>query len=169
MNFPQTHLSHCATPPRCVSLLLKYFADCLHRSPHLMVFTSDKLSLTALSSSLLPSRRTYLCRIQKLFNNLMDLHLFCPHLSNINTNVHRLFTRPFNISTNIWRQNNSTERQYKLLSFNFRMTLHYCVIYFSRQLEQFPSAKLLLKTPLSVRQLTLTLILTLTLTLTLLH
>ena len=72
-------------------------------------------------------------------------------------------TRPFNSSTNNWRQDNSTKGYYKLLSFNFRMTLHYCATFFSLQLEQFQSATLPLRTPLSVHQLVLTLTLTLTL------
>ena len=99
------------------------------------------------------SRITHLSRMQKLFNPLLDLHLFCSHPSNIGRNVYRRFARPFNCSTNTWRQNNSTGGHYKFLSFKFRMTLLYCATCFSLWLEQLTSAIPLLKAPPSVHKL----------------
>ena len=54
-----------------------------------MLLPSDRPSLTALSTCLLSSQRTHLSSMQKLFNHLLALHLFCPHLSNISRNVYR--------------------------------------------------------------------------------
>ena len=103
--------------------------------------------------------------MQKLSNHLLDLHLLCPHPSKIKRkrNVYKRSTSASNSSTSTWRQNNSTEIHYKLSSFNFRMTSHYCATYFSPRLEQFPSVTLPLKPPLPVLQLPLTLTLILTL------
>ena len=123
------------------------------------------LRLTALSFSLLSSRRTHLSGMQNFVKHLLDLQFFCPYVSNIKRKVYRLLTRPFNTSTNTWMQNNATEKLIKLLSFNLRMIWLDCATRFSLLLEQFPSAILLLRLPLSVHQLTPTL----TLTLPLLH
>ena len=123
-----------------------------------MLLASHNLSLTKPSSYLLSRRRAHFSRMQKLFNLLLDLHLFCSHLFNISRNVYRRFTRPFNSCTNTWRQNNSTGGPYRFSSFNFRITLHYCATCFSLRLEQLPSAIHLLTTPLSIHQLTLALL-----------
>ena len=137
---------------------LNYFLECLHQSPHLMLLLLPNLSLTALSSSFFFNRRIYLSRMQMLINHFLDLQLVCLHLSIIKCNIYSLFTRPFNSSTNTWRQNNSTERHYNVFSLNLRMTSIYCATCFSLRLEQFPSMILPLKTPLPVHQLTLTLL-----------
>ena len=106
---------------------------------------------------LLTPRTSYLSRIQKLFNHLRDLHLFCSCLSNIMRNVCRRSTRPFNRSTKTWRQSNLIGGHYRLSSFNFRMTLNCCAFCFSLRLDYFLSVILPLTTPLPVHQLTITL------------
>ena len=161
INFPLTDLSRCAILPRWVSL--NYFKECLRQWSHLMLLLLPNPSLTAPSSSLLFSRITHLNRIQKHFNPLLDLYPFWSHLFNIRRNVYRRFKRAFNGSTNFSRKNKLTEGHYKLLSFSFRMTLHYCATCFSLRLEQSPSVMLPFKTPLPVHQLTLALTLTLNL------
>ena len=69
--------------------LAQTFPKRLHRSPHLMVFPSPIASLTVRSSSLLLCRRTHLIKVQKLFNYILDLQLFCPNLSNIRRNAYK--------------------------------------------------------------------------------
>ena len=98
--------------------------------------------MTALSSCFLSSQTIHLCKMQQLIHLLLDIHLFCPHLSNINRTVYRSFARPSNSSTNTWRRNTSTGRLYKLLYFN-------CATCFSLRSEQFPSVILPLKTRLA--------------------
>ena len=87
-NSPLTHLSHSATHPRWVSPLLKYFAECLHRSLHPMLLPSNNLSLTTFPCSFLSSRKTHLSRMQKLFNhhkNFIFLALTSPTSSAMST------------------------------------------------------------------------------------
>ena len=93
LNLLLTHLSCCATLPQRVSPSLNYFADCLHKSFHLMLLLLTNPSLTALSSHLLFSRQINLSRMPQLINHLLDLHPICPHLSNIRRTVYRLTTR----------------------------------------------------------------------------
>ena len=83
-------------------------------------------------------------------NHLLDLHLFCPHLSNIRRTVYTLFTRPSNSSSNTSRWNTLIDKHYTSWSFNSKMTLPYCAIRSS------PTRIWPLKTPLPVLYLTLT-------------
>ena len=106
--------------------------------------------MTELSSCFLSSQKIHLRKMQQLINLLLDIHLFCPHLSNIRRPVYRLFARPSKSSTSTWGRNTSTEGHYNLLSFN-------CAICFSFRSEQFPSVILPLKIWISVPWLTLTL------------
>ena len=129
---------------------LNTFKEFLHKSSHLLLLLITNPLLTASSSSLFSSGKIHLSRMQQFINHLLDLSPICPHLSNIKRTVYMLFTRPYNSSTNTWRQNTSTERHYNVLSFNRRVTSHYCAICFFAQLEPFLSVILPSKTPLPV-------------------
>ena len=164
INFPLTHLSHCAAQPWWVFPLAQIVCGLPpSRSHHLTLLLSDSLSLTAFSSSLSSGWSVHRRKMQKLFIPMLDLHPFCFRLFNIKRNVYTRFTRPFSSSNNNSRQRNSTGGHYKVLSFNFRMTLRYYATCFSLRLDQLPSARILLRTPLSIYQLSLSLNLTLTL------
>ena len=66
-----------------------------HAPPLRQLITDDTFIL------LLSSQKIHLSRMQQLINHLLDLYLFCLHLSIIKRTVYRLFTRPSNRSTNI--------------------------------------------------------------------
>ena len=73
-------------------------------------------------------------------------------------NCLQVIHKPSNSSTNSCA---STGRHYNILSFNCRMTLHYCASSFSLRLQPFPSVILPLGTLLPVQQFTLNLTVTL--------
>ena len=58
-----------------------------------MILLLTNTPLKALSYSLFSSRQISLSRMQQLINQLLDLQLFCPHLSNIKRIAYRLFTK----------------------------------------------------------------------------
>ena len=165
INLPLTNLFHWATLLQWVSLCLNYFAECLHKSFHLMLLLTTNTSLTALSSFLFWCLQTIPSRMQQLTNQLLDSQLSCPHLFNIRRIDCRPLMKPSNSLTNTWRQNIYTDRHYNSLFFNYTMTLPDCATYSSPRLKQPPTSILPLKAPLPVISWILKLTVTLTLTL----